>query len=126
MKRALTVWKGGFNSVKTRSNAESNSRNNESSFKDDPWGTVANKYYLHLVGYDDEKWVEIILDSAKYLNGKKNKIQSSGGQGSGSTNVDGIVDGDDDSESYEYRITRSLYRWDTPWEISQHPSRILP
>ncbi len=30
-----------------------------------------------------------------------------------------------DSESYEYRITQSLYVWDTPWESSQHPSHIL-
>ncbi len=30
------------------------------------------------------------------------------------------------SESYEYRITRSLYVRDTPWENPQRPSRILP
>ncbi len=33
---------------------------------------------------------------------------------------------DKSSKSYEYRITRSLYVWDTPWEISQCPSHILP
>lgn len=85
--------KGGFSSIKTRGNTESKSRNNENSFKDDPWGTVANKYYKHLVGFEDEKWKEIILDGAQYVNAKKSKAQA---QSSTSTSMNGIVDGDND------------------------------
>ncbi|PBK80945.1 hypothetical protein ARMGADRAFT_1039641 [Armillaria gallica] len=91
VKRALTMWKEGS---KTQGGTETNSRNNENSFKDDPWGTVANKYHSHLAGYDDDKWREIILDSAKYLNAKKNKLIL--GRGLSSVSSDGIVDGDDD------------------------------
>ncbi len=89
------MWKGGSNSVKMRQGSETNSKNNPNSFKDDPWGSVANKYFTYLVGYDDTKWREIILESAKYLT-KKNKVQTAGPQGLGGTDADGIIDGDDD------------------------------
>ncbi len=98
VKHALTVWKGGVNSIKARTGAETTttSKVTETSFKDDPWGTVANKYYEHLVKYDNEKWKEIVLDSAVYLNAKKTKFQVPGLRSTGSTSSDGIVDGDDD------------------------------
>ncbi|PBK85228.1 hypothetical protein ARMGADRAFT_1087682 [Armillaria gallica] len=69
--------------------------NNPNSFKDDPWGSVANKYFTHMVGYNDNKWREIVLESAKYLNVKKNKV-SAVGQDLGRGNTDGILDGDND------------------------------
>ncbi|KAK0227299.1 hypothetical protein EDD85DRAFT_794573 [Armillaria nabsnona] len=77
VKRALTLWKEGSNSVKTQSGSETNSKNNPNSFKDDPWGSVANKYFTHMVGYNNNKWREIMLESAKYLNVKKNKVSAS-------------------------------------------------
>ncbi|PBK81653.1 hypothetical protein ARMGADRAFT_1039168 [Armillaria gallica] len=48
--------------------------NNPNSFKDDPWGSVVNKYFVHLVGYNNNKWRDIVLESAKYLNIKKNNM----------------------------------------------------
>ncbi|KAK0460893.1 uncharacterized protein EV420DRAFT_1477781 [Desarmillaria tabescens] len=83
VKHALTLWKSGTNSVK--SSVELNSKNNTNSFKDDPWGTTANKYYKHVCDYDDEKWREIIFGSAKHFNAKKVKLlgamESSGSAG---------------------------------------------
>ncbi len=56
-------------------------------------GQSRNKYYKHLVGFEDEKWKEIILDGAQYVNAKKSKAQA---QSSTSTSMNGIVDGDND------------------------------
>lgn len=71
----------------------SKSQNNEYSFKDDPWGMVANKYYNHLRDYDDTKWEEIVLGSARYLNTKKGKtfgdtpIQQGSNEDDGDDNI---------------------------------------
>ncbi|KAK0506757.1 hypothetical protein EDD18DRAFT_1098003 [Armillaria luteobubalina] len=72
----------------------SNSKNNSNSFKDNSWGSIANKYFPHLAGYNNGKWKEIILESAKYLNTKKIKSPAVE-RGLSSADADEILDGDD-------------------------------
>ncbi|PBK71138.1 hypothetical protein ARMSODRAFT_1017061 [Armillaria solidipes] len=95
VKRALTLWKSGVNSAKINSTETTNSSSKitETSFKDNPWGTVANKYYKHLCDFDDDKWQEIVLGSAHYLNVKKNKHAGAAMQPG--SNEDDMDDGDD-------------------------------
>ncbi len=71
-----------------KSSVESNSKNNINSFKDDPWGTTANKYYKHVCDYDDTKWQEIIFASAKHFNAKKAKLLGSTVESSRSAGMD--------------------------------------
>ncbi|KAK0488456.1 hypothetical protein IW261DRAFT_1413995 [Armillaria novae-zelandiae] len=72
-----------------------NSKNNSNSFKDDPWGSVANKYFTHLAGYDNGKWREIILESTKYMNTRKSKSLAATEKGLGGASADGILNRDD-------------------------------
>ncbi len=64
VKRGLTLWKEGYDSHALK---ETTARNTEYSFKDDPWGTVAQKYYSKTSLLSDDKWTEIFQEVAQYL-----------------------------------------------------------
>ncbi|PBK62154.1 hypothetical protein ARMSODRAFT_1025077 [Armillaria solidipes] len=94
VKRGLTLWKEGYDSYTLK---ETMAKNSEFSFKDNPWGTVAQKYYKKTSTLGEEKWKEIFQEAANYLpKGRKNKVVTADGgvQGSG----DGALDSDDDIE----------------------------
>ncbi|KAK0435041.1 hypothetical protein EV421DRAFT_1740487 [Armillaria borealis] len=75
VKRGLTLWKEGYDSHALK---ETTARNTEYSFKDDPWGTVAQKYYAKTSLLSDDKWMEIFQEVAQYLlPGKVRKGKSS-------------------------------------------------
>ncbi|PBK68347.1 hypothetical protein ARMSODRAFT_976159 [Armillaria solidipes] len=80
---ALSAMAEGYDSYTLK---ETTAKNSEFSFKDNPWGTVAQKYYKKTSTLGEEKWKEIFQEAANYLpKGQKNKVVTADGgvQGSG-------------------------------------------
>ncbi|KAK0438849.1 uncharacterized protein EV420DRAFT_1486560 [Desarmillaria tabescens] len=94
VKRGLTLWKEGYNSYALK---DTTAKNSEYSFKDDPWRTITQKYYMKISALGEAKWKEIIQEVMNYLpKGWKNKTVAADGGAQRSGN--GVADSDDDIE----------------------------
>ncbi|KAK0489051.1 hypothetical protein IW261DRAFT_1557552 [Armillaria novae-zelandiae] len=102
VKQGLTLWKDAYDSyILEDTNPPPPGRNSEYSFKDNPWGTAASKYYVRTSTLSDEKWRIILNEAVSYIS--KNRKSKTGvtlggemGQQGSLGAGDNIYDSDDD------------------------------